>query len=597
MALVACSGSSGGTAADNAGSSSDKVNKNVRESTVRVVTDTGAGTGFFVASIPKVDAAGDQSKPEVFVATAAHVVSSGGTIAIQRQVDVDENESYIEAYPEVDVVAFDPDSDLALLRIHNLPGHKVRVLALGEAKKDEPISSWGFPSSSLVSQGRLGLTRKDGTISGIQNLPVYDRRDNRLLKDNATKGIIVSTTLEPGFSGGPTVNARGEVVGVNALKDLRHEQQNAAIHVDLLRNMIESVQPYSPPTIEEVAKLLNDTYGTFFSYSKEGREEIREEDFLALSELPILLDYVKIIRQVTGAEGAGANDMSVAASVGMVLMNLPSRSLETFLSKDHFGECEDRLQKLGEFFKGIGDSIDLDSTLDSCLERGIRPLMWDLMASTLRWTGNAAQLIRVTGLEEVDANIHLYKATAIREGSGTAPFSVYVSRDYGRLRVRLFEVGENHQLNVLKGLATVSPEQLNGIWKRTAPRAALPNLNGAEIETEETLSVAVDGAFVNARHVVKSVLYAPAGQVFSGCYSGKTWEEDTQKISGKLEGGILLMTPQGSIERKGNARSCVGMELYSMDKLVTLKMVGDKLIMYRTSGPEFPESQEFSRVD
>jgi hypothetical protein len=49
------------------------------------------------------------------------------------------------------------------------------------------------------------------------------------------------------------------------------------------------------------------------------------------------------------------------------------------------------------------------------------------------------------------------------------------------------------------------------------------------------------------------------------------------------------------VERQGNAEPCTGRIFYSVDKLVTLKMVGDKLIMYRTSGAEFPESQEFYR--
>ncbi len=77
-------------------------------SIVRIVLPTGSGTGFFVAG-PDANA---------YVVTANHVVDSGDRILVERTVDGPNGRQWTEAYPDAEVVAFDADADLAVIRLN-----------------------------------------------------------------------------------------------------------------------------------------------------------------------------------------------------------------------------------------------------------------------------------------------------------------------------------------------------------------------------------------------------------------------------------------------------------------------------------------------
>src|SRR5205814_7584467 len=137
---------------------------------------------------------------------------------IERIVRTSEQESYVEAYPETELVAFDADSDLAVLRVKHLPQSRVAPLALAaRPERDEPIVSAGFPESSLTH--RVALLKKEGKLLDLAKLPVVDHTFDRIVRESAVDGLLVSTDIEPGFSGGPTCNAAGQVVGINVRKD------------------------------------------------------------------------------------------------------------------------------------------------------------------------------------------------------------------------------------------------------------------------------------------------------------------------------------------------------------------------------------------
>src|SRR5205814_1575640 len=106
-----------------------------------------------------------------------------------------------------------------------------------EPVKDAKVESFGFPASSLAK--RAGLMSKDGKVLSLVKFPVYDHRYHRVLRDNAVDGLLVSTDIEPGFSGGPTCDESGRVVGVNVTKDLAHVGQNGAVSVAILKKLVD----------------------------------------------------------------------------------------------------------------------------------------------------------------------------------------------------------------------------------------------------------------------------------------------------------------------------------------------------------------------
>ncbi|HEY8089545.1 MAG TPA: serine protease, partial [Polyangiaceae bacterium] len=177
-------------------------------SVVRVVLASQSGTGFFVT--------GPDS--EAYVVTAHHVIDSGEPILVERTVDGSSGSQWTEAYPDTEVVAFDADADLAVIRLKGVRGDHFTPLALARAPvADEAILSYGYPASSLATKS--GMVSKPGKVLSLVKFPVVDRRTGEVVRNEAVDGLLVSSEIEPGFSGGPTCNDRGEVVGVNVTKD------------------------------------------------------------------------------------------------------------------------------------------------------------------------------------------------------------------------------------------------------------------------------------------------------------------------------------------------------------------------------------------
>ena len=122
-------------------------------SVVRVVLTHEAGTGFFVT--------GPDS--QAYVVTANHVVDSGEPILVERTVEGSGGSKWTEAYPDAEVVAFDADADLAVIRLNGVSADHFTPLPLAAAPTaDEAILSYGYPASSLSS--RSGMVSKPGKV-------------------------------------------------------------------------------------------------------------------------------------------------------------------------------------------------------------------------------------------------------------------------------------------------------------------------------------------------------------------------------------------------------------------------------------------------
>lgn len=537
----------------------------VQGSVVRVSTYSSTGTGFFVS-------APDGRR---LVATAFHVVESGEPILIERWVEVAGDKHYVEAWPQTRLVAFDADADLALIELPNVPADRMPALKLGSAEKDEPIYSWGFPDSSLVAT--LDLTRKEGTVSNLVQLPVYDRRTGKVLKENAIQGLIVSTALEPGFSGGPTTDHAGRVVGVNLLKDLDHQDQNGAVNVAELSELLASIPAPTAPTEQDIQKLLTELQQTILTTPLEKRSDLPEFRYLPLSELPLVRDLLTGLVQL-----AATHDSKEASAVGMRLAMLPGRTWETWSSTEVQGtiaNCQARVDQLTQLL-GMPDP----GASVACGDLGLRPVAWDLLASTLHWEG-AVRTLTVGGVQVVDAARGIYKADLHYEGAAiTVP--IYVTTEGGRLSLKVFD--PDQRLSAAGTGSALATRELAGSWHRTRTyRFADYDL----VATEELIINEERAGTVSIIHRIQEIGESQNGQPWR-CNGSTTYNSRiTQYFGGALSTGAVISEPLQAADTRGDQR-CAG-ESYTPDTLAGFKRVGDVIVMARTAGDGWPEQVEF----
>ncbi len=567
----------------------------VKDAMVRVTTPSGTGAGFFI----------DGPDGYAYVATANHVVDRGERVLVERDVGTDKH-AFVEAYPQTEIVASDPDADLAIIRIKNVSASRFARLPLAkEPIKDTKILAYGYPGSSLAKHA--GLISKDGKILSLATFPAYDQRYARIVRENAVDGLLISADIEPGFSGGPTTNEDGEVVGVNVTKDRAHVGQNGAVSVTALHELIKTIKPANvraEPTPADVVKLLEKIQSEYLLLPLEERSKVRETDFVASVDLPSLRRLVGEVRREernTDTSSFAKYQLSGQAALGIFFARLPGKPLETYRSPNTItplAACELTNQHLTSF---LGDLSTADKRLDerrasgfqSCDELAVRPLAWDLVAATLQWDGTEKQYT-VTKLDRMDEDEQIYRAS-LRISGASNLIEVWIAIDQHEPRLKLFDTTE--ALYAIKSPRTLPPGSFQGTWSMKRPRVTDAINKDAEIESTETLSVSIgDDRKVSLRHVVTE-RYFGAGNSSKQfkCNRKATIETGLlQSFTGTLENGVIVALPEKAAEPVGaDATYCS--PSHKADRIVAVKLQGTQLVLYRTDGNAYPETVQLTK--
>jgi serine protease Do len=153
------------------------------------------------------------------VLTNLHVIGRARIV----QVVLDDDSRY-----DARVIASDPNVDLALLQIP-ANGHAAAVFSSGTPRPGELVYAFGHPWGQ-----RNVLT--GGVLSAVTSL--RGRRGEVPI-------LRADVQLAPGNSGGPLLNAAGEVIGLNAM--IFGGDQSVAIPASLLRSFLVKARKVNHP--------------------------------------------------------------------------------------------------------------------------------------------------------------------------------------------------------------------------------------------------------------------------------------------------------------------------------------------------------------
>jgi hypothetical protein len=162
------------------------------------------GSGFFVSKDGKF-------------ATNLHVIVGAQAVIVTTKEG--------RQYRVTEALAIDPQRDLAILRIPDKPP-SLGLASSTTVKPGDPVIAIGAPKG-------LSMSATQGIVSAV-----------RRSFDGETNQIQTDTPVNPGNSGGPLVNLRGQVVGLVTSKLKNSENLNFAIAAEHISSLLnQQVQP------------------------------------------------------------------------------------------------------------------------------------------------------------------------------------------------------------------------------------------------------------------------------------------------------------------------------------------------------------------
>jgi len=220
-----------------------KANVERSESAVVMVRQPhGLGSGFIIT-------------PDGYVITNDHVIQGETKITVvlfEKGADGTLNKRIVE---KVKIVATNAYEDLALLKL--------------EGEKDLPITYLGASDEVRVGQGCYAIGNPHGLERSVSEGIVSTL--NRVM-DGRTH-LQITAAVNPGNSGGPLFNLKGEVIGVVDLKLIFSEGLNFAIPVDRVKRFLGDRDAFAYD---------KDNPNTGYSYPppppKKGSEEAKSEE-------------------------------------------------------------------------------------------------------------------------------------------------------------------------------------------------------------------------------------------------------------------------------------------------------------------------------
>lgn len=157
-----------------------------------------------------------------YIVTNNHVVDGAKTISIQG-INGDFNHQF-----QAEVVAMDKHNDLAIIKVNGITISSASIpyaVKTGSSEVGEEVFVLGYPLTSTMGEEIKLTTGVISSKTGFQgDVSIYQ----------------ISAPIQPGNSGGPLFDIKGNVIGIVSAKHKGAENVGYAIKTSYLRNLIES---------------------------------------------------------------------------------------------------------------------------------------------------------------------------------------------------------------------------------------------------------------------------------------------------------------------------------------------------------------------
>ena len=235
-----------------------------------------AGTGIIVTG-------------DGYILTNKHVISDASEVTVVLDDGT--------IYEDVEIVVKDPLNDVAFLKIKDVSG--LTAATLGDSK------TLNVGQQVIAIGNALGQYQNTVTVGVVSGLgrSVTASGDSGYSTETLTDMIQTDAAINSGNSGGPLVNAAGEVIGINTATSATAENMGFAIPISsvkgMLAQLIESGKAervylgvYSIEITPEVAKAYNlpvnsgayiynsSTYSSVVKDSPAAKAGIRDKDII-----------------------------------------------------------------------------------------------------------------------------------------------------------------------------------------------------------------------------------------------------------------------------------------------------------------------------
>ena len=221
------SNSASNNAATFAEGSISEIANSVSKSVVSIITNTSTTGSFFTGQVSQAAGTGFILSSDGYIATNKHVVANATKIS----VILDDGSTY----EDVELIGTDPINDFAIIKIKDIKD--LTPIKISDSKTTNI-------GQQVVAIGNALGTYQNSVTSGIisgkgRSLTASD--SSRTTYETLSDMIQTDAAINGGNSGGPLVNAAGEVIGINTAYASQGNNVGFAIPINSVKGIMAGV--------------------------------------------------------------------------------------------------------------------------------------------------------------------------------------------------------------------------------------------------------------------------------------------------------------------------------------------------------------------